>query len=104
MLKDILFYLKIDYQSPIYNDGKLKLIDTISRQKNADVLSDRMQDVISSLDSVSQTFIYYKYYEQLSNLEISHVLNIDLAELEVFEKRLLGRLSENESLKRLVKK
>ncbi len=94
----------VSIYSPIYRDGKLKVVDTISRKKSVGLLSDKIQDVIGSLDSVSQSFIYYKYYEQLSNMEISSILNIDLDELDAFEKSLLGRLSENESLKKLVKK
>lgn len=94
----------VSIYSPVYRDGKLKVVDTISRKKSDSLLSDKIQDVIGSLDSVSQSFIYYKYYERLSNMEISSILNMDLDELDAFGKSLLGRLSENESLKKLVKK
>lgn len=107
LIKKVLDLLKqennVSLNSPVYKDGKLEVIDMISKQNNESILSDKMQDVISSLDSLSQSFIYYKYYEQLSNKEISSIINIDLEELNAFEKSLLERLSENESLIKLVK-
>lgn len=94
--------------SPIYKNKTSKnekiLIDKITDKKNDNLFSDEIQEIICSLDSTSQSFIYYKFYECLSNEEISSILNIDLDELNAFEKCILGRLSENESLKKLVKK
>ena len=94
--------------SPIYKNKTSKneklLIDKITDKKNDNPFSDEIQEIISSLDSTSQSFIYYKFYECLSNEEISSILNIDLDELNAFEKCILGRLSENKSLKKLVKK
>lgn len=100
----VLKFMKEQSNVSIYRDSKLRVVDTLSRKESDGLLSDKIKDVIGSLDSVSQSFIYYKYYQQLSNMEISGVLNIDLDELNAFEKNLLGRLSENESLKKLVKK
>ena len=98
----------ISLYSPVYKNGNSKneklLIDKISDKQNDNMFSDKIQEIICSLDSTSQSFIYYKFYECLSNEEISGILNIDLDELNVFEKCILGRLSENESLKKLVKK
>ena len=94
--------------SPIYKNRISKneklLIDKITDKKSDNPFRDEIQEIICSLDSTSQSFIYYKFYECLSNEEISSILNIDLDELNAFEKCILGRLSENKSLKKLVKK
>ena len=98
----------VSIYSPVYKNksskSEMKLIDKIMDKKYDNPLSDEVQEVICSLDSISQSFIYYKYYECLSNQEISNILNIDLDELDIFEKSILEKLSENESLKKLVKK
>ncbi len=111
IVKKVLDFIKhqnnISLYSPIIKNNSSKgeklLIDKIAATKVDNPFSADVQEIIRSLDSLSQSFIYYKYYECLSNEEISNILNIDSDELGVLEKSILERLSENESLKRLVK-
>lgn len=97
----------ISLYSPIYKNksskNEKKLIDKIVNKESDNPLSDEVREIICSLDSICQSFIYCKYYECLSNEEISNILNMNLDELDIFEKSILERLSENESLKKLVK-
>lgn len=98
----------ISLYSPIYQNKDSKnekvLIDKIAATNSDNPFSDDVQEIICSLDSASQSFIYYKYYECLTNEEISSILNIDLDELVIFEKSILEKLSENDSLRRMVQK
>ena len=99
----------ISLYSPIYKNKNSKnekvLIDKVSDAKiNDNPFSSDVQKIICSLDSLSQSFICYKYYKCLSNEEISRILNLDLVELSALEKSILERLYENESLKKLVKR
>ena len=100
--------LNISLYSPIYNNKNSKneklLIDKITDERAVSPFSDEVKEIISSLDSESQSFIYYKYYECLSNEEISSILNIGVDEVNAFEKCILERLSLNDTLKKLVKK
>ena len=64
----------------------------------------KVKDFIETLDRESQEFIYYKYYEQLSDNEVACLLRKSLNELEIFEKNLLKQLSKERALEKLLRK
>lgn len=94
----------ISLSSPVYKESHLKVIDTLSIKSNESIVDNKVKDFIETLDRESQEFIYYKYYEQLSDNEVACLLKKSLNELEIFEKNLLKQLSKEKDLKKLLRK
>ena len=94
----------ISLSSPVYKESQLKVIDILSIKSSESIVDNKVKDFIETLDRESQEFIYYKYYEQLSDNEVACLLRKSLNELEIFEKNLLKQLSKERALEKLLRK
>lgn len=97
----------ISLNSPTYKNSNSTnerlLIDELMYKKINNLFSDEIQEIISTLDNTTKSFIYYKYYQCLPYDEIASILDMNMEQLLIFEKNILAILYENKSLKKLVK-
>lgn len=59
--------------------------------------------ILNTLTEMERKFIFLKYQKQYHNEEISHILNMSLAEIEQYDFRILSQLRERADVKCLIK-
>lgn len=93
----------ISFNKPIGENMTLE--NTLSSPINLESeYSDELLEVINELEESEKRFIYYKYNEGYSNLEISDMLDLNETELCLLEEKILNKIRNNKKISKRLKR